>query len=70
MDELAESIKYVPPYELVERIRAEALEVGEKNGRIEIAKEMKRRSMSAEAIAEITGLTIEEINGLRVRRKK
>ncbi|MGH1335122.1 MAG: JAB domain-containing protein [Aureispira sp.] len=70
MEELAESTKYVPAYELVERIRAESLEIGEKNGRIEIAKEMKRRGMSAEAIAEITGLTLEEIKALRVRRKK
>jgi DNA repair protein RadC len=70
MDELAKSIKYVPPYELVDKIKAEALIVGAKNNSIEIAKELKRRAMPIDAIAEITGLTIEEINELRVRRRK
>jgi DNA repair protein RadC len=70
MDELAKSIKYVPPYELVDKIKAEALKVGEKHGRVEIAKELKRRAMPIDAIVEITGLTIEEINALRVRKHK
>lgn len=70
MDELAKSIKYVPPYELVDKIKAEALIVGAKNNSIEIAKELKRRAMPIDAIAEITGLTIEEINALRVRKHK
>jgi hypothetical protein len=70
MNELANSIKYVPPYELVDKIKAEALAVGEKYGRLEIAKELKRRAMPIDAIVEITGLTIEEINALRVRKHK
>jgi DNA repair protein RadC len=70
MEELEKSTKYVPPYELVERIRIEALAIGEQNKAIEIAKELKRRDMPFEAIAEITGLTVEEIKGLRVRRRK
>lgn len=70
MDELAKSIKYVPPYELVDKIKAEALAIGEKHGRVEIAKELKRRNMPIDTIVEITGLTIEEINALRVRRHK
>lgn len=70
MDELAKSIKYVPPYELVDKIKAEALKIGAKNNSIEIAKELKRRAMPIDAIAEITGLTIEEINALRVRKHK
>lgn len=70
MDELSKSIKYVPPYELVDKIRAEATEVARKDRDIEIAKELKRRAMPIDAIAEITGLTIEEINALRVRKHK
>ena len=70
MDELAKSIKYVPPYELVDKIKAEALKIGAKNNSIEIAKELKRRAMQIDTIAEITGLTIEEINALRVRKHK
>lgn len=70
MDELAKSIKYVPPYELVDKIRAEASETAKKEEKIEIAKELKRRAMSIDAIVEITGLTIEEINALRVRKHK
>lgn len=70
MDELSKSIKYVPPYELVDKIRAEATEVARKDRDIEIAKELKRRAMPIDAIVEITGLTIEEINALRVRKHK
>lgn len=70
MEELAQSVKYVPPYELVDRIRKEALAIGAKNNSIEIAKELKRRNMPVDAIVEITGLTVEEINALRVRRHK
>lgn len=70
LDELAKSTKYVPAYELVERIRKEALAIGEKNGKIDVAKELKRRNMPLDAIADITGLAIEEIKALRVRRHK
>lgn len=70
MEELAKSIKYVPPYQLVDKIKKEASEIADKNAKIEIAKELKRRNMSIDAIVEITGLTIEEINALRVRRHK
>ena len=68
--ELELSTKYVPPYKLAERIRKEALAIGAKNNSIEIAKELKRSGMDIEAIAKFTKLTIEEINNLRVRKKK
>ena len=70
MEELSKSIKYVPPYVLVDRIKAEATEVARKDRDVEIAKELKRRAMPIDAIADITGLTVEEINNLRVRRRK
>jgi len=70
MEELEQSTKYIPPYQLVEKIRKEALAIGRRERNVEIAKELKRRDMPLEAIAEITGLTIEEIKALRVRRKK
>jgi DNA repair protein RadC len=68
--ELELSTKYVPPYKLAEKIRKEALAIGAKNNSIEIAKELKRSGMDIEAIAKFTKLTIEEINNLRVRKKK
>lgn len=70
MDELAQSTKYVPAYELVEKIRSEALAMGEKNKAVEIAKELKRMDMDIEVIARLTKLSIEEINALRVRKHK
>lgn len=70
MEKLAQSEKYIPPYQLVEKIRKEAVAFGRREERVEIAKELKRRDMPFEAIAEITGLTIEEIKALRVRRHK
>lgn len=70
MEELAQSTKYVPAYELVEKIRSESLAIGEKNKAVEIAKELKRMDMDIEVIARLTKLSIEEINDLRVRRHK
>jgi DNA repair protein RadC len=68
--ELELSTKYVPPYKLAERIRKEALAIGERNKAIEMAKELKRDNIDVETIARYTGLSIEDINNLRVRKKK
>ena len=70
MDQLAQSTKYVPAYELADRIRNEAVAFGEKNRSIEIAKELKRMDMDVEMIAKLTKLSIEEINDLRIRKHK
>ncbi|MGH1335132.1 MAG: JAB domain-containing protein [Aureispira sp.] len=70
MEELGKSTKYVPAYELVEKIRKEAVDFGRRDKAIEIAKELKRMDLDVETIARLTKLTIEEIKGLRVRRKK
>jgi len=70
MDVLRRSTKYVPPYQLAEKIRKEATAIARKTRDIEIAKELKRRDMPVESIAEITGLTIDEITKLRVRKRK
>ncbi len=66
--ELSRSTKYVPPYVLAERMKKEATEIAERKKAIEIAKAMKRKSIDDQTIAETTGLTIEEVEKLRVRR--
>lgn len=67
--ELEKSTKYVPPYVLIERAQLEAAKIADRNAKIDIAKELKRRGTDAETIAEITGLTVADINQLRVRKK-
>lgn len=69
LEELEKSTKYVPTYELIDRAKKEAAAIAAKDSFILVAKELKRRGMEAQAIAEITGLTVEEINKLRVRKK-
>ena len=69
LEDLEKSTKYVPPYVLIERIRAEVTKIAERNKAIEIAKELKRRGNEVETIAEITGLSVADINQLRVRKK-
>ena len=68
--ELELSTKYVPPYKLAERIRKEAAEIADKNAKVEFAKELKRDGINIETIVRYTGLSVEEINALRVRKKK
>ena len=68
-EQLKESKKYVPTFELVKEAKKEAAKIAEQNKAIEIAKELKRRGTLDEDIEGITGLTLEEIGKLRVRKK-
>ncbi|NOU17250.1 MAG: DNA repair protein [Bacteroidales bacterium] len=76
MEKLGESTKYVPSFELIERIRAEekkireeAVRVAEKKGEkkkaIEMAKTMKQKGEPIEKIIEYTGLTRREIERIK-----
>lgn len=69
MSELEQSTKYVPSYVLEQRIRKEAKKLAEQNRSIEIAKAMKRADEPVDKIAAFTGLPVEEIEKLRVRKK-
>ena len=66
--ELKKSTKYVPKYVLEQRLKKEATEIAEKKKAIEIAKAFKRSGLDNELIAKNTGLTIEEVEKLRVKR--
>ncbi|MGD1839966.1 MAG: JAB domain-containing protein [Thermonemataceae bacterium] len=82
LEELEKSTKYVPPYELIARIKAEAIatgkemgekigrEEGEKLGKIqalqEMAQRMKQAGYEVKKIVQVTGLTEKEINDLSV----
>lgn len=69
LDELKKSTKYVPKYVLEQRIKKEATEIANKRKAVEIAKTMKRENEDVEKIALFTGLSVEEIEKLRVRKK-
>ncbi len=68
LQELTKSTKYVPKYVLEEQIKKEMSKIIEKNRNIEIAKAFKRSGLDNELIAKNTGLTIEEVKKLRVKR--
>ena len=69
LDELKKSTKYVPKYVLEQRIKKEATEIAKKKNTIEIAKELKRIDVSDEKIILATGLTLEEVKKLKVKKK-
>ena len=69
LQELEKSTKYVPSYVLEQRIKKELIEVTKRKEKIEIAKELKRRGTTDRDVAGITGLTLEEVEELRVRKK-
>lgn len=69
MGKLELSDKYVPPYVQMEQMKKDLTEQAEGRRNVEIAKEMKRRNQPDEQIAEITGLSLEEVKELRVRKK-
>ena len=68
LDELKKSTKYVPKYVLEQRLKKEASEIAKMKEKIEIAKAFKRSGLDNELIAKNTGLTIEEVKKLRVKR--
>ncbi|WP_425659804.1 JAB domain-containing protein [Tenacibaculum ascidiaceicola] len=68
LQELEKSKKYVPQYVLEEQIKKDMSKIIEKNRNIEIAKQLKRKGVDNETIVFATGLTIEEVKKLRVKR--
>ena len=70
LEELEKSTKYVPSYVLEKRIKKEATEIAEQKKAIEIAKAFKRSGLDDEIIATNTGLSLEEVQKLRVKKGK
>jgi len=70
METLKYSTKYVPGYELTKQIKKEAAENAKRKNTIEIAKQLKRIGIDEKAIVESTGLSLEEVQKLKVRKKK
>ena len=68
LEKLEHSTKWVPTYELIDRAKKEASAIAVKNKLIEVAKEMKRRGIAVDAIAEMTGLSVGEVEGLKVKK--
>lgn len=68
LDELKKSIKYVPNYVLEQRIKKEAAKIAEQKRTIEIAKQLKRNGVDEETIAISTGLSLEEVKKLKVKK--
>lgn len=82
LDTLKQSTKYVPTYELINRVKQEAKELVKqaekeakvkinekvKEAKLKIAKELKSSGMEVEAIVKFTGLSVEEIEKIRVRK--
>ena len=69
MDTLRQSKKYVPTYELIAQAKEDAEKAAKQLEKIEIAKEFKRNGVADEVIAAGTGLPLEEVQSLRVRKK-
>ncbi|MBL4707062.1 MAG: JAB domain-containing protein [Flavobacteriales bacterium] len=69
MEELAMSLKYVPPYVIKQRYEKAALELGEKRGEKkkaeEMARAMKSKELEIELIIELTGLSKTAIKRLK-----
>ncbi len=70
MAELEKSTRYVPSYVLKDRIKKEATQIAEQKKTLEFAKTMKRAGEDDEKIAAFTGMPLEEVQKLKVRKKK
>ena len=69
-DELKQSTKYVPSYVLQQRLKKEAAKIARQQEKVEIAKQLKRKGIDNQIIADTTGLSLEEVKKFRVRKKK
>ena len=70
MEKLAESIKYVPSYEIIENMQKNSIELGKREKAVEITALLVRSGMGLEQVAEFTGLTVEEIKRLDIKEEK
>ncbi|MEO1383616.1 MAG: hypothetical protein AAFV78_10345, partial [Bacteroidota bacterium] len=69
IDELGKSTKYVPPYALVERLKAQAQELSQlkvRQEKVRFAKLMKEANEPLEKIIQFTGLSREEIEQIEM----
>lgn len=67
MKELAKSLKYVPDYQLIERIREQATELVQtkvSEAKYAMARDLKNEGVNIATIAKVTGLTKKEIKEL------
>ena len=72
IEELKKSTRWVPEYEIQEQIKKQATEIAKErayNEKMKIVKNMKEKGIEYKEIAEMTGVTIEEIEKLKVRKK-
>ncbi len=69
LNELKKNTKYVPKYVLEQQIRKEAVEIANNKKTVEIAKELKRNGVDNETIALSTGLSLMEIEKLKILKK-
>ncbi|KAA5534810.1 JAB domain-containing protein [Taibaiella lutea] len=67
LNELEQSLKYVPAYEIKKRLEkmAKEIEKAEEKGKKEIARQMKKEGYAIEAIMKITGLSKAVITRLK-----
>lgn len=69
LEQLEQSTKYLPPYVLEQRLKKEATDIAKQKQTVGIAKELKRNGVNEETIAKSTGLSLEEVQNLKVRKK-
>ena len=76
LDELKKSTRWVPEFEIMARIKKQATEIAKEKTRKEIRKEiikfarnLKEKGVDIEIIAQTSGLPVEEIEKIRLRKK-
>jgi len=69
MEQLKESKKWVPQYKEEQRIKKEAKEIGIRTGKLEVAKRCLEEGLELELVTKLTGLPIEEIKKIKVKKK-
>jgi DNA repair protein RadC len=72
LKELKKSTRWVPEYEIKEQIRKQATEIAKEKAYLEkmkIVKSLKEKGVDFETISEATGVSITEIEKIKVRKK-
>jgi DNA repair protein RadC len=70
LKELSYSKRYILPYKEQEQLIKEKVEEGKKQGKEEVAKELKQKGIAINIISATTGLSETEIKKLRTPQKK
>jgi DNA repair protein RadC len=69
LDQIKQSTRFVPGYKIQEQIKKEAEKIGSEKALNKVAQQLKNKGFTIFQIVELTGITEEEAQKLKAKKK-